>query len=163
MDSNRHQVLHLGLAAASPVRSNNSIGLLRLPRRIVGAPLSSLEEIYKQCCIRRAISIIRDSHHPSHGLFFLLPSGKKCRSISCRTTRMLEGFFTQAVRLINGLSPSPSTQLLTQLHCKIHKRTVMPPIYTRTHIQYTPQIHTLLNLTTPFCERAAATCMSVTI
>ncbi|XP_006805598.1 prostaglandin reductase 1-like [Neolamprologus brichardi] len=45
--------------------------------RIVGAPLSSLEEIYKQRCIRIAISIIRDPHHPSHGLFSLLLSGKR--------------------------------------------------------------------------------------
>ncbi|XP_026036331.1 uncharacterized protein LOC113029584 [Astatotilapia calliptera] len=63
--------------------------IVKTARRIAGAPLSSLEEIYKQHCIRRAISIIRDPHHPSHDLFSLLPSYRWYRSISCRTSRML--------------------------------------------------------------------------
>ncbi|XP_067346906.1 uncharacterized protein [Channa argus] len=75
--------------------------------KIVGAPLPFLKEIYQQCCIRRAIFLIKDPHPPSHGLFSLLPSGKRYRNISCRSRRMLNSFFAQAVRLINGLSPPP--------------------------------------------------------
>ncbi|KAK0147264.1 hypothetical protein N1851_013316 [Merluccius polli] len=73
--------------------------IVKTASRIIGASLPFLKEIYEQRCTHRAAAIIRDFHHPSHGLFSLLPSGKRYRSISCRTTRMLNSFFAQAVRL----------------------------------------------------------------
>ena len=47
---------------------------------------------------RRAASIIKDPIHPQHGLFTLLPSGHRYRSVKCRTTR-LNSFFPTAIRL----------------------------------------------------------------
>ncbi|KAK0149436.1 hypothetical protein N1851_009834 [Merluccius polli] len=79
--------------------------IVKTASRIIGASLPFLKEIYEQRCTHRAAAIIRDFHHPSHGLFSLLPSGKRYRSISCRTTRMLNSFFAQAVRL-EGPSPA---------------------------------------------------------
>ncbi|XP_073348585.1 interferon-induced protein 44-like [Pagrus major] len=71
-------------------------------------------EIYEQHCIHRAAAIIRDPHHPSHGLSSLLPSGKTYRSICCRSTRMLNSFFPQAVRLVKWTAPPTHTHIHTQ-------------------------------------------------
>ncbi|KAF7649075.1 hypothetical protein LDENG_00147890 [Lucifuga dentata] len=82
--------------------------IVKTASRIIGAPLPFLMEIYQQHCVRRATSIIKDPHHPSHSLFSLLPSGKRYRSICCRSSRMLNRFFPQAVRMVNGLCPLPT-------------------------------------------------------
>ncbi|KAI4888599.1 hypothetical protein NFI96_004398 [Prochilodus magdalenae] len=46
---------------------------------ISGAAFPSLQDIYRTRVIRRAHSIIRDSTHPQHSLFMLLPSGRRYR------------------------------------------------------------------------------------
>ncbi|KAK0141960.1 RNA-directed DNA polymerase from mobile element jockey [Merluccius polli] len=97
--------------------------IVKTASRIIGASLPFLKEIYEQRCTHRAAAIIRDFHHPSHGLFSLLPSGKRYRSISCRTTRMLNSFFAQAVRLVNGLRSLPTH---TPTHTHTHT-TPNPP------------------------------------
>lgn len=43
--------------------------------------------------IHRAPSIVRDPHHPSHGLLSLLLSEKRYKSICCTSARMLSSFF----------------------------------------------------------------------
>ncbi|XP_070402432.1 adhesion G protein-coupled receptor D2 isoform X5 [Nothobranchius furzeri] len=43
-----------------------------------------------------------DSSHPSNGLFTLLPSGKRYRSLWTKTTRSRNSFFPTAVRLLNS-------------------------------------------------------------
>ncbi|KAM6968604.1 thyroid peroxidase [Tautogolabrus adspersus] len=48
--------------------------IVKTARRIIGVPLPFLLETYNQRCARKASSIIKDSHHPSHKLFYLLPS-----------------------------------------------------------------------------------------
>lgn len=50
-------------------------------QRLTGCPLPSLEVIYNTRCLRRARSIIRDTSHPGHQLFELLPSGKRFRTL----------------------------------------------------------------------------------
>ncbi|CAM4273985.1 unnamed protein product [Leuciscus chuanchicus] len=42
-------------------------------------------------------NIMRDRFHPAHGLFRLLPSGRRSRSLQARTTRMANSLFPQAV------------------------------------------------------------------
>ncbi len=49
-------------------------------------------------CSSKANSIVKDSTHPSHSLFQLLPSGRWYRSIRARSNRLLNSFFPQAVR-----------------------------------------------------------------
>ncbi|KAK3544419.1 hypothetical protein QTP86_011157 [Hemibagrus guttatus] len=44
---------------------------------IIGTPLPAIEDIQKKRCLRRAHSILKDSSHPAHSLFKLLPSGPK--------------------------------------------------------------------------------------
>lgn len=48
----------------------------------------SLPDIYTRRCRDRAASIVRDSTHPAHGPFSLLPSGRRLCSIWVRITRL---------------------------------------------------------------------------
>ncbi len=76
--------------------------IVQTAQDIVGGELPSLEDIYTQRCVRKARKIIRDSCHPSHELFLLLPSGRRYRSIRTRTSRTRDSFFSQAIRLLNS-------------------------------------------------------------
>ncbi len=76
--------------------------VVRTARHIVGGELPSLQDIYTRRCIRKARRITKDSSHPSHRLFSLLPSGRRLRSIRSRTSRLRDSFFPQAIRLMNS-------------------------------------------------------------
>ncbi|KAI3372007.1 hypothetical protein L3Q82_006878 [Scortum barcoo] len=78
--------------------------VVKAAQRIAGAPLPSIEDIYRKQCLKRAGKIIKDSSHPAHRLFTLLPSGKRYRSARTKTTRFLNSFFPTAVRLLNSVS-----------------------------------------------------------
>ncbi len=75
--------------------------VVRTAHHIVGGELPSLQDIYTRRCIRKAKRIIKDSNHPSHSLLSLLPSGRRLRSIWSRTSWLRDGFFPQAIRLMN--------------------------------------------------------------
>ncbi|CAI5669471.1 unnamed protein product [Oreochromis niloticus] len=51
--------------------------VVRCAERIIGGELPSLQDIYRKRCLRKAGRIIKDSSHPSHKLFRLLPSGRR--------------------------------------------------------------------------------------
>ncbi len=74
----------------------------RTAHHIVGGELPSLQDIYTRRCIRKAQRNINDSSHPSHRLLSLLPSGRRLRSIRSRTSRLIDSFFPQAIRLMNN-------------------------------------------------------------
>ncbi|CAI5669465.1 unnamed protein product [Oreochromis niloticus] len=61
--------------------------VVKTAQRIAGAPLPAIKDIYRKRCLKRAGKIIRDPSHPSHGLFTLLPSGRRYRSLRTKTTR----------------------------------------------------------------------------
>ncbi|KAI3351059.1 hypothetical protein L3Q82_005626 [Scortum barcoo] len=63
--------------------------VVKAAQRIAGAPLPSIEDIYRKRCLKRAGKIIKDSSHPAHRLFTLLPSGKRYRSARTKTTRVV--------------------------------------------------------------------------
>src|SRR4029434_1106619 len=46
-------------------------------------------------------SVLKDSSHPGHHLFTLLPSGRRYRSFRARTTRLKNSFFPTAIRTLN--------------------------------------------------------------
>ncbi len=50
---------------------------------------------------QRAGKITLDPSHPAHSLFELLPSGRRYRALSTRTTRHRNSFFPQAIHLMN--------------------------------------------------------------
>uniref|UniRef100_A0A3P9IWZ8 Reverse transcriptase domain-containing protein n=1 Tax=Oryzias latipes TaxID=8090 RepID=A0A3P9IWZ8_ORYLA len=76
--------------------------VVKTAQRITGTPLPALEDIQRKRCLRRARSILKDSSHPDHGLFNLLPSGRRFRSLRTRTTRFRNSFFPKAVSLLNS-------------------------------------------------------------
>ncbi len=80
--------------------------VVRLAERVSGSALPSLQDIYLKRCKSRAAKIIKDSNHPGNSLFFLLPSGKRFRSMMAKTERLRRSFFPQAIRLLNTNSNS---------------------------------------------------------
>ncbi len=78
--------------------------VVRLAERFSGSALPSLQDIYLKRCKSRAAKIIKDSNHPGNRFFFLLPSGKRFRSIMAKTERLRGSFFPQAIRLLNSNS-----------------------------------------------------------
>ena len=69
--------------------------VINFTQRIIGCSLPSLP-IYITRCKDRAVSIMKDSTHPAHGLFTLLPSGRRLRSIWAKTTRLKNTFYLDA-------------------------------------------------------------------
>ncbi len=92
--------------------------VVQTARHTVGGELPSLQDIYTRRCMRKAQRIISDSSHPSHGLFSLLPSGRRLHSIRTRTSRLRDSLFPQTIRLLNTRNwHSHSTPL-----CPYHSR-----------------------------------------
>ncbi len=78
--------------------------VVRLAERISGSALPSLQNIYLKRCKSRAAKIFKDSNHPGNCFFFLLPSGKRFRSMMAKTESFRRSFFPQAIRLLNSNS-----------------------------------------------------------
>ncbi len=78
--------------------------VMRLAEHISGSALPSLQDIDLKRCKSRAVKIIKDSNQPGNRLFFLLPSGKRFRSMMEKTERLRRSFFPQAIRLLNSVS-----------------------------------------------------------
>ncbi|KAF7647085.1 hypothetical protein LDENG_00177670 [Lucifuga dentata] len=76
--------------------------VVRTAEKIIGTSLPSILDIGRKRCLTRANNIIRDSTHPHHGLFSLLNSGRRFRSVRSRTARFCNSFIPQAIRLLNS-------------------------------------------------------------
>ncbi len=75
--------------------------VVRTAERIIGTTLPTLQELYSSRVNKRAGKITLDPSHPAHSLFELLPSGRRYRALSTRTTRHRNSFFPQAIHLMN--------------------------------------------------------------
>ncbi len=75
--------------------------VVKTAERIIGTSLPEITSVYTCRCLRRVHNILRDSAHPAHHLFQLLPSGRRYRSIRARTSRLSHSLYPQAVRLLN--------------------------------------------------------------
>ncbi|KAK0135829.1 hypothetical protein N1851_001693 [Merluccius polli] len=71
--------------------------VVKTAQRITSSSLPSLKAVQHKRCLRRARSIIKDSSHPSHRLFALLPSGRHYRSLRSRTSRFETSLLPVAV------------------------------------------------------------------
>ena len=74
----------------------------RTAQYITGAKLPAIQDFYTRWYQRKALKIVKDSSHPSHRLFSLLPHGKRYQSTKSRSIRLLNSFYTQAIRLLNS-------------------------------------------------------------
>ncbi|KAI7801979.1 hypothetical protein IRJ41_021014, partial [Triplophysa rosa] len=80
--------------------------VVKTAQRITGTPLSAIEDIQRKRCLRRARGILKDSSHPAHRLFSLLPSGRRLRCLRTRTSRLRNSFFPRP-SIYNGHSTFP--------------------------------------------------------
>jgi hypothetical protein len=76
--------------------------VVRTAQYITGAKLPAIQDLYTRRRQRKVHKIVRDSSHPSYRLFSLLPHGKRYRSAKSRTERLLNSFYSQAIRLLNN-------------------------------------------------------------
>ena len=66
--------------------------VLRMAQYITGAKLPAIQDLYTRRCQKKALKIVKDSSHPSHRLFSLLPKSS--------SKRLLNSFYHQAIRLL---------------------------------------------------------------
>ncbi|KAF7690822.1 hypothetical protein HF521_011119, partial [Silurus meridionalis] len=76
--------------------------VVKTAQRITGTQLPAIEHLHHSRCLRRAHSIIKDSSHPSHKLFNLLPSRRRYRNLRTRTSRFRDSFFPSTITLLNS-------------------------------------------------------------
>ncbi len=74
--------------------------VVRTGERIIGTTLPTLQELYSSRVSKRVGKITLDLTS-AHSLFELLPSGRRFRTLSTRTTRHRNSFFPQAIHLMN--------------------------------------------------------------
>ncbi|KAK0152049.1 hypothetical protein N1851_006575 [Merluccius polli] len=70
--------------------------VINTAQKITNTHLPALEAIAPTSCI------LKDSSHPAHHLFAILPSGKHDRSIKVRTTRLINSSYTKAITTLNS-------------------------------------------------------------
>ena len=62
--------------------------VVRAAEKTTDYPLPTQEQIYTSICRRKVMDISKDSSHPSHCLFQLLPSGRTYRAMKTRINRL---------------------------------------------------------------------------
>ncbi|KAL0152393.1 hypothetical protein M9458_052116 [Cirrhinus mrigala] len=88
-----------GAASKSDIRRLQRT--VRTAERITGVHLPNLQDLYISRVKKRAGNIIQDPSHPGHNLFALLPSGRRYRSLSTKTSRHKNSFFPNAISSLN--------------------------------------------------------------
>ena len=76
--------------------------VVRTAEKVIGCPLPSIETLATTRSLDRAKRILADQSHPANAIFERLPSGRRFRSLTCRTSRMRDSFFPWAIRLLNS-------------------------------------------------------------
>ena len=75
---------------------------LKTAQRITGSSLPTIDTIQCKRRLRKAHCITKDTSHPNHRLFTLVPSGRRFRSLRSRTSRFRNSFFPAAITLLNS-------------------------------------------------------------
>lgn len=77
--------------------------VINTAQKIVGCPLPTMDDLHSARCAKKAQSIIRDTFHPGHSLFELLPSGRRYRTIKSRTNRFKNSCYPTAITTLNAI------------------------------------------------------------
>ncbi|KAK3507985.1 hypothetical protein QTP70_009352 [Hemibagrus guttatus] len=75
--------------------------VVRSAERIIHTKLPDLHSIYSKRCWTKARKIVKDLSLPNNGLFSLLRSGKRFRTLKANTERLRRSFFPQVIRTLN--------------------------------------------------------------
>ncbi len=81
---------------------------VRTAERIIGAPLTILQELYTSRVRKRAKKVTLNPSHPAHSLFEPLPSGRRYRALSMKTARHKNSFHPQVISRLNNIITQPS-------------------------------------------------------
>ncbi|KAK7093340.1 hypothetical protein V1264_007114 [Littorina saxatilis] len=76
--------------------------VVRAASRIVGRDLPSIDSLHILRMMRKCRSIMQDPTHPAGHLFQPLLSGRRLRTLRCRTARLRNSFYPQAVLAFNN-------------------------------------------------------------
>ncbi|KAI4883003.1 hypothetical protein NFI96_002046 [Prochilodus magdalenae] len=74
--------------------------VVKAAQRSVGVSLPTTTDIYTTRCRKRATCIRKDPTHPAHSLFVPPPSGRRLRSIKCKTNRRRNSFIPGALQVV---------------------------------------------------------------
>lgn len=80
---------------------NKLCRIMRNCRKLGVRNISPLLEIYKRSLIQRCEVIQGDLTHPLNTNFQMLPSGRRLRSLHCRTARYSKSFVPNSIRILN--------------------------------------------------------------
>lgn len=75
--------------------------VINTAQKIVGRVLLPLEELYRSRSLRKTSGILKDTSHPAHHLFQLLPPGRRDKAIKSRTNRLRNRDYPKAITLTN--------------------------------------------------------------
>ena len=64
--------------------------------------VNSLSENFKKCAMHRCVIVCKDKQHPLNCNYKMLPSGRRLRSMKCRTTRYAKSFVPSIITLNNN-------------------------------------------------------------
>ncbi|KAK3534905.1 hypothetical protein QTP70_001990 [Hemibagrus guttatus] len=78
---------------------------VKTAQRVIGTPLPAIEDIQKKRYLRRAHSILKDSSHPAHSLFKLLPSRRLQKEPPDQNQQTKEQLFSYSCELCPPLNP----------------------------------------------------------
>lgn len=82
--------------------------VIKAAQKITNTHLPALEDIFTSRCLQKITNILKDSSHPVHHLFDLLPSGRRFRTLKTRSTRLLNSFYPKATTTLNTTMKSTS-------------------------------------------------------
>ena len=69
--------------------------------RIIGSRVDTFENLYSSRVLKKAQAIMADTSHPLHDLYEPLPSGRRIRTVACKTKRHADSFIPFSVILCN--------------------------------------------------------------
>lgn len=69
--------------------------------RIIGSHVESFENLYNTRVLKKAKAIMADTSHPLYNLYVPLPSGRRIRTVPCRTKRHADSFIPYSMILCN--------------------------------------------------------------
>jgi hypothetical protein len=82
---------------------NKLCKITNVASKIIGQKMDSLDSLYERHLMKKVNKILKDSSHNLWPEYSFLPSGRRLRSMSCKTKRTQQSFVATSIRLYNKL------------------------------------------------------------
>ena len=76
--------------------------------KITGLTLDTFDSIYNIRLIKKAKAIMNDLSHPLNVHYNVLPSGKRLRTMACKTLRHIDSFVPNSILICNNMRILPN-------------------------------------------------------